>query len=324
MMRSRALPLVQARESRRRFEMADAILPAFILALVLGVSAVEPKFISGSNIANLASQLAPLMILAVGQAYTIINGGLDLSMSSIMSLAGVAGVLAMPVIGVEGGVALMAVIGLGTGLISGAIIAYLRTSPLIVTLGMASVAQALALILANGVPIYDIPPELTERIGFASIAGVPVNAVIAAAVLLLGAVILRRTVLGRYIYAIGSNRSAALKSGVDVAFYTMLVYGFSGLVAGVAGLVLTAWIGAAQPTAEPGLTLQAIAAVVLGGVALTGGSGGMLHVFYGVLILGMLSNAMNMLGISAYYQILAVGVVIIVAVVLDRLRRGEQ
>lgn len=311
------------RTGRRRLAAADLVLPGFILLLAAGVSLMEPKFLSGSNLANLGSQIAPLLILSVAQAFAILAGGLDLSLSSVMSLAGVVGILAVPVVGIWGGVALMVLVGLAIGLASGAIIAYLRTSPLIVTLGMASVAQALALVLANGVPIYAVPEEITEIVGFGSVAGVPVSDIIAVAVLLLGALVLRFTILGRYIYAIGSNRSAAARSGVNVPFHTMLVYGLTGMIAGIAAIVLTAWVGAAQPTAGPGLTLESIAAVVLGGIALTGGSGGMLHVVYGVLILGMLSNAMNMLGISSYYQILAVGVVIIVAVILDRFRRGD-
>jgi ribose transport system permease protein len=307
----------------RPVNLAAGILPGFIVALAAGVSIVEPRFLAGSNLANLGSQIAPLMILAVGQAFAIISGGLDLSLSSVMSLAGVTGILLIPHLGIAAGVAAMALIGLVAGLVSGAVIALLRTSPLIVTLGMASVAQAFALILANGVPIYSVPPELTGTIGFGTLWGVPVSDLIAGAVMLCGAFLLRKTLMGRYVYAIGSNRAAALKSGVNVPLYTILVYGASGLAAGFGAIVLTSWIGAAQPTAEPGLTLQSLAAVVLGGVALTGGSGGMLHVLYGVLILGMLSNAMNMLGISAYYQILAVGVVIIVAVMLDRVRRAE-
>lgn len=317
-------PIEKAPDRRRKFDKADAILPAFIVLLIVVVTLIEPRFLTGGNMANLGTQIAPLMILAVAQAFAIISGGLDLSLSSVLSLSGVVGVLAMPFVGVVGGVILMPIVGLSVGLVSGAIIAYLRTSPLIVTLGMASVAQACALILANGVPIYDVPPTLVENIGFATFWGVPVNTVIAFAVLLLSALLLKRTIFGRYIYAMGSNRSAATKSGVNVPFYTMLVYGVSGFIAGIGAIVVTSWVSAAQPTAEPALTLQSIAAVVLGGVALTGGSGGMLHVFYGILILGMLSNAMNMVGISSYYQILAVGVVIILAVVLDRLRRGED
>jgi len=215
----------------------------------------------------------------------------------------------------------MAVVGTLSGTFTGFIIAYQRTSPFIVTLGMASVATAIALVLAHGVPIYTIPPELASTIGFGHFLGIPVSFEIAIALMLLGSFILRRTVMGRYIYAIGSNTSAAIRSGVPVPFFTMLIYAFSGFSSGIAAVILTSWVNAAQPVAEPDMTLKSIAAVVLGGIALTGGSGGMIHVLYGCIILGALSNSMTMVGVSSYYQILAVGIVIIVAVMLDRVRR---
>ena len=301
--------------------LADCALPLFIVLLAAVAGSIQPRFFAASNLENLARQLVPLLILSVGQCFAIVSGGLDLSLSSVLSLAGVGGVLAMATLGVQGGVVLMPLIGLCCGLASGGIIAYLGTSPLIVTLAMLSVTQAVALILANGVPIYDVPPSLTDAVGFASVLHVPVTVLIGLGVLALGWWLLRRTVFGRYVYAIGSNRSAAIHSGIEVKMTTMLVYAVSGVCAGLGGLVLTAWTGAAQPIAEPTLTLQSLAAVVLGGVALTGGSGSMLHVVWGVLILGMLSNMLNMIGISAYYQTLAVGIVILLAVVLDRFRQ---
>jgi ribose transport system permease protein len=158
-------------------------------------------------------------------------------------------------------------------------------------------------------------------IGFGHFLGVPVSFEIAIALMLIGSFILRRTVFGRYTYAIGSNTSAAVRSGIPVAFYTMLVYAFAGFSSGVAAIILTAWVNAAQPVAEPDMTLRSIAAVVLGGIALTGGSGGMIHVLYGCIILGALANSMTMVGVSSYYQILAIGIVIILAVMLDRFRR---
>jgi ribose transport system permease protein len=303
---------------------ADLALPAFIVLIAVVAGAIEPRFFSFSNLENLARQIVPLMIASVGQAFAIISGGLDLSIAAVLSVAGVAGVLSMPHIGVPLGVAVMAVTGLAIGSVSGFIIAYFKTTPLIVTLGMMSISQAIALIFANGVPIYSVPEGLTDTIGFGVVFGIPVTVLIGALTMVVGWVLLRKTVFGRYVYAIGSNRSAAEKSGIDVRLYTMLVYAVCGLTSGIGAIVLTAWVGAAQPVAAPTLTLQSLAAVVLGGVALTGGSGGMLQVLYGVIILGMLSNAMNMIGISDFYQTLAVGIVIILAVILDRFRRGAR
>jgi ribose/xylose/arabinose/galactoside ABC-type transport system permease subunit len=308
---------------RRLFpaNLGDLVMPAFIIVYSAVTDLLEPRFLSVENLDNLASQLAPLFVMSVGQAFTIISGGLDLSMAAVMSISGVVGILSVKYVGVWGGAAVMALVGLVTGTFTGFLIAYQRTSPFIVTLGMSSVVTAIALILAHGVPLYTIPPELASVIGFGHFLGVPISFEIAIVLMLVGSFILRRTVFGRYVYAIGSNTSAAVRSGIPVAFYTMLVYAFAGFSSGVAAIILTAWVNAAQPVAEPEMTLKSIAAVVLGGIALTGGSGGMIHVLYGCIILGALSNSMTMVGVSSYYQILAVGIVIIVAVMLDRFRR---
>jgi ribose/xylose/arabinose/galactoside ABC-type transport system permease subunit len=302
----------------------DTVLPVLIALIAILAGIIEPRFWTVDNLLNLARQMVPLLVVSVGQAFAIITGGLDLSLAAIISLCGVGGVLTMNRFGIASGVGCMLLIGVGTGLVSGSIIAYFRTTPLVVTLGMLSVAQACALILSNGTPIYDVPAPYAELIGFDSIAGLPWSVWIGMATTLGGGFLLRYTVFGRYVYAIGSNASAAAKSGVDVPLYTMLVYALSGLCAAIAAIVLTAWVGSAQPVAAADITLQSVAAVVLGGVALAGGRGSMLQVIYGVTMLSMLSNVMNMIGVSAYYQTLVIGFVIILAVVLDRLRRGRD
>ncbi|MCI2807786.1 ABC transporter permease [Eoetvoesiella caeni] len=317
-------PAQSSPKKKARQKSSDTMLPLFIIGLAVIAGVIEPKFLSADNLINLARQMIPLLIISLGQAYAIISGGLDLSLAAVMSLAGVVGVLIMPQYGPIIGVAIMLATGIVVGLLSGGIIAYLRTSPLIVTLGMLSVAQALALILSGGVPIYDAHPGYVQAIGFDSFLNIPHMVWIGAAMAVAAALVLRHTVFGRHVYAIGSNASAAAKSGVNVKFNTMLVYGVSGFCAAIGAVVLTAWVGSAQPIASPSLTLESLAAVVLGGVALTGGSGGIRQVFYGVLILSMLSNVMNMIGVSAYYQTLTIGIVIILAVILDRLRGRER
>ncbi len=307
--------------TRLRRHVEDVVLPLLILIIAIVAGVIEPRFWTLENLLNLARQMMPLLILSVGQAFVLISGGLDLSLAAVMSVCGVAGVLTMNGAGIPAGIAVMLITGLGFGLASGGIVAYLRATPLVVTLGMLSVAQALALILSNGTPLYDVPARFTETVGFASIAGLPCSVWVGTGCLLAGAFVLSRTVFGRYVYAIGSSVSAATKSGVNVPLYTMLVYALSGLCSAVGAVILTAWVGSAQPIAAPDITLQSLAAVVLGGVALTGGRGTMLQVLYGVTMLSMLSNVMNMIGVSAYYQTLVIGVVIIVAVTLDSLRR---
>jgi ribose/xylose/arabinose/galactoside ABC-type transport system permease subunit len=311
--------VVAALRKRRQ----DTVLPVLIVLIAILAGIIEPRFWTVDNLLNLARQIVPLLVVSVGQAFAVISGGLDLSLAAIISLCGVGGILTMNRFGIASGIGSMLLIGLTIGTVSGSIIAYFRTTPLVVTLGMLSVAQACALILSNGTPIYDVPAPYAELIGFDSIAGLPWSVWIGIATTLGGGFLLRYTVFGRYVYAIGSNSSAAAKSGVNVPLYTMLVYALSGLCAAIAAVVLTAWVGSAQPVAAPDITLQSVAAVVLGGVALAGGRGSMLQVIYGVTMLSMLSNVMNMIGVSAYYQTLVIGFVIILAVVLDRLRRGR-
>jgi len=284
----------------RRLVQPDTMLPLFIVAIAVVAGIIQPRF------------------------WSVIRGGLDLSLAAVMSLAGVAGVVVMQQFGVSAGIVVMIVTGMLTGAVTGLIIAYLRTTPLVVTLGMLSVAQAIALITSGGVPIYDVPQSYVQAVGFESLAGLPVTVWIAIAMAGGSSLLLNYTVFGRYIYAIGSSPTAAANSGVDVRFYTLLVYVLSGFCAAVGAVVLTAWVGSAQPIAAPNITLESLAAVVLGGVALTGGSGGVRQVFLGVLVLSMLSNVMNMIGVSAYFQTLAVGIVIILAVIMDRIRRKDR
>jgi len=310
---------------RNKRKGSDTMLPIVIIGMATIASLIEPRFLSVDNLINLARQMVPLLIISLGQAFAIISGGLDLSLAAVMSLAGVLGVLAMNDMGPVVGIAVMLLTGATMGLISGCVIAIFKTSPLVVTLGMLSVAQALALILSGGIPLYEIHPGYADVVGFANLAGIPVMVWIGVVSAIVGAFVLRHTVFGRHVYAIGSSVSAASKSGVNVRLSTILVYVFSGVCAAICAVVLTAWTGSAQPIAAPNLTLESLAAVVLGGVALTGGAGGIRQVVYGVIILSMLSNVMNMIGVSAYYQTLVIGLVIILAVILDRIRdRGKE
>jgi ribose transport system permease protein len=314
-------PAKEIRMSKWRIRGGDLVLPVFIVAMAAVAGILQPRFFSIDNFLNLGRQLVPLLIISLGQSLAIIRGGLDLSLAAVLSLSGVAGVLVMKSFGIPAGIAAMLIVGAIAGSVSGFIIAYLRTTPLVVTLGMLSIAQAIALIMAGGVPIYDVPPAYVDLVGFKDVLGIPLMTWIAGVAMLCVWFMLSRTVFGRYVYAIGSNASAASKSGINVPLCTLLVYMLAGVCAGLGAVVLTAWVGSAQPVAAPNITLESLAAVVLGGVSLTGGSGSVWQVFLGVLVLTLLSNMMNMLGLSAYFQTLAVGVVIIVAVVLDRFRR---
>lgn len=295
-------------------------LPLLVVAIAIATEIREPHFWSAANAQNLARQLAPLQIIVVGQLFVLLSGGLDLSVASVMACSAVIGVLAISGIGLAGGLAVMILSGLAFGLANGALIVGFGVSPFIVTLGMLSVAKGLSLLLTAGLPLYAVPDLLVDSLGFGAVLGVPAASIVAFAAMLAGAVVLRATIFGRHVYAVGSSDLAARNSGVRVGRVRLTVYALSGAAAGLAGIVMTAWVSAAQPLAGEGMELQSIAAVVVGGVALAGGSGNMLQAFYGVLVLGLLSNALNMAGVSSFLQVLVVGIVILLAVIVDRVR----
>ncbi len=295
-------------------------LPLMVVAIAVATGIREPHFWSAANAQNLARQSAPLQIIVVGQLFVLLSGGLDLSVASVMACSAVIGILASAHTGLAGGLAVMVLSGLAFGLANGALIVGSDVSPFIVTLGMLSVAKGLSLLLTGGLPLYAVPDSLVDGLGFGAVFGIPVSSIVAFAAMIAGALILRTTIFGRHVYAVGSSNMAARNSGVRVGRVQLAVYALSGAAAGLAGIVMTAWVSAAQPLAGEGMELQSIAAVVVGGVALAGGSGNMLQAFYGVLVLGLLSNALNMAGVSSFLQVLVVGVVILLAVIVDRLR----
>jgi ribose transport system permease protein len=295
-------------------------LPAFIVLLAVITGIFEPKFWSLINLNNLLLQIAPLLVLTAGQAFAVVGGGLDLSVSTILAAAGVGGVMVMNAAGIPAGMIAMVLIGGGIGLINGLVITRFRISPFVVTLGMLSICRGATLVVTGGLPVYNIPSRFLDIFGDGRLAGIPVGGLIAIACVLVCAFLLHNTVFGRYVFAVGANPVAAYNSGIEVERVTLGIYVITGLTSGIAAIVLTSWVAAAQPLAGAGLELQSLAAVVIGGAALTGGVGSMLGVVYGVVILGILSNGLNMVGVSSFYQTMTIGIIIVVAVILDRLR----
>jgi ribose/xylose/arabinose/galactoside ABC-type transport system permease subunit len=306
------------------FNPTTLIFPALILLLGVSTSFFESRFLSVENLLNLSRQLAPLMIISVGETFAVIGGGLDLSVAAVLALCGVYGVLTMSHLGTAIGIAVMVVGGAVFGIINGLVISWFRASPFIVTLGGLSLARGLALTATGGLPIYDLPDRYVNTIGFGSVLGIPWPPIIAVLTLITGHVLLKHTVFGRHVVAIGSSELAATYSGVNVRLTKTLIYGLSGVTAGIGAVVLTAWVSSAQPNAASGQELQSLAAVVLGGVALTGGVGNMLDAFWGVLMLGTLSNSLDMIGISSFVQTLVTGLVIVLAAIVDGMRQKRE
>jgi ribose transport system permease protein len=290
---------------------------AGLLALCLVLWAATPHFLTVSNLLNVLEQTSINAIVAVGMTYVIISGGIDLSVGSVLAVAGIVLALAL-----EGGVPAPAAIvlalatGTACGLANGVLITFGRLPPFIATLGMMSVARGAALMLAEGRPISGFS-EGFRALATGRLLLVPAPVLLTAVVYLVAHFVLVRTVFGRATYAIGGNEEAARLSGVHVRFHKTAVYGVAGLTSAVAAILLTARLNSAQPTAGTMYELDAIAATVIGGTSLLGGEGTLVGALIGALIMGVLRNGLNLLNVSSFFQQVVIGAVIIGAVLID-------
>jgi inositol transport system permease protein len=293
-----------------------------VLALVcLALGLAKPTFFSPANLINILRQISINGILAVGVTFVLLTGGVDLSLGSVVALTGVvAASLAQPG---EGPILLALAAGLAAGLtcglINGSLVTAGGVAPFIATLGMMTAARGLALVWSGGRPVSNLRPAFTRLGG--DIAGVPVPALILVGVALLAWVFLSRTRWGRYVYAVGGNELAARAAGINVAGIKLLAYGVCGTLAGLAGVVLAARITTGQPNAGLAYELDAIAAVVIGGTSLSGGVGGVGGTLLGALLMGVINSGLDQFNVSAYYQQIIKGALIVGAVWLDRRHR---
>jgi ribose/xylose/arabinose/galactoside ABC-type transport system permease subunit len=298
---------------------------AGLLALCVALWIATPHFLTTANLLNVVEQSTLIGIIAVGMTFVILTAGIDLSVGSIVALSGVAmgtayrsgfPILAAATTGLA--------VGLACGLANGALISLGRLPPFIATLGMMSIARGGALMLSDGRPISGYPAGFRE-IATGDLLGIPVPVLVMLAIYGIAHFVLTRTTLGRYTYAIGGNEEAAELSGIQVRAYKSAVYGIAGALSAVTALLLVARLDSAQPIAGIMYELDAIAAVVIGGTSLLGGAGSVIGTLIGALIMGVLRNGLNLLGVSSYLQQVAIGGVIIVAVLMDMaLRRRAR
>jgi len=302
--------------------LADWLRPlAALLIMGIALSRASPYFLTGNNLASVAVQTSAVAILAVAETLVIVGGHIDLSVGSVLALCGVAAALLMSkgagiAVSCSAGLAL----GLAVGVMSGALIAFGRMPSFIVTLGMMGVARGAALIITGGVNVFGVPDRFAA-FATARWAAIPVPALLAAAVAVAAHVVLTRTSLGRSIYAIGGNAEAARLSGIPVMRAVTILFAISGLLSALAGLALTSRLSIGQPTAGAGYELDAIAAAVIGGASLMGGQGTVPGTLIGAAIMGVLRNGCDLLRVPVFWQQVAIGVIIIVAVFLDQFRR---
>ncbi|WP_199399139.1 ABC transporter permease [Zhihengliuella sp. ISTPL4] len=311
---------------KRQFQQSLAF--GTLIVLVIFFSIASPNFFTFSNIATVLLSTAVIGILALGTTFVIITGGIDLSIGTGMALCAVmTGVLitnmGLPVwIGVIGGIAT----GVLMGLVNGVNITFLRLPPFIATLAMMMIAGGLALVISNVAPIYfsTSAPDFKKIALGVLIPGIPNAVLITAALAIVAWLVLSKTLLGRYTFAIGSNEEATRLSGVNTRRWTILIYMFAGAFTGIAGIVIAARLDSAQPQIGTGYELQAIAAVIIGGTSLLGGRGSILGTVIGALIMSVLVNGLRIMSIQPEWQNIVVGVVVLLAVFLDSLRNRQR
>lgn len=309
----------------RRALQAERVGVLIALAgLVLYLWYASPFFLTSNNLTNIGSSIAVLGIVAVGSTVVMVGGGLDISMGSNVALAGVVAAQAISWgWGPWGAIVAAIIVGAAAGLLNGLLVACLGVNPLIATLGTLSIFRGLAFIASDGVAA-SVPEPTFVKIGTGRSLGLPNPFILLLVVLALAAIFMRTTTVGRNIYALGGNPEAARLAGINITRYKVGLYITSGALAGLSAVVLTARLGSAQPLAAAGLELDAIAACVLGGVALAGGIGTIGGTLLGVLVLGVVNNGLSILQVDSFYQYLARGGVLVIAVVLDGLNTARR
>ena len=290
--------------------------------ICLIISLITPQFLTLSNLTIIVTQVSINALLAFGVTFVIITGGIDLSLGSIVAVTGVtSAMLAHPD---SYPVLIPIVMGLLAGLLMGAfngfIITKSKIAPFIVTLGTMTIGRGLALILSDGRPVSNLSDSF-NYLGSGTVFGIPFLILIFILVFALCSIILSKTILGRHIYAIGGNEQAARASGINIVRVKLSVYSISGLLAGLAGILLASRITTGQPNAGAGFELDAIAAVVIGGTSTAGGRGTMTGTLIGVLLIGVINNGLDLLNVTSYYQQVVMGIIIIGAVIVDSLNQ---
>ncbi|KQV26958.1 sugar ABC transporter permease [Rhizobium sp. Root1203] len=314
----------------------------FALIVIIAVfSFLSPYYFTLNNFLIMASHVAIFGILAIGMLLVILNGGIDLSVGSTLGLAGcIAGflmqgvtlnnlgiILYPPVWAV---VVITCALGALVGAVNGVLIAYLKVPAFVASLGVLYVARGIALLMTNGLTYNNLGgrPELGNTgfdwLGFNRLAGIPIGVIVLAVLAIVCGIVLSRTAFGRWLYASGGNERAADLSGVPVKRVKIIVYVLSGVCAAIAGLVLSSQLTSAGPTAGTTYELTAIAAVVIGGAALTGGRGTVRGTMLGAFVIGFLSDGLVIIGVSAYWQTVFTGAVIVLAVLMNSIQYGRR
>jgi ribose/xylose/arabinose/galactoside ABC-type transport system permease subunit len=312
-----------------RGDFSEIAIVAVFVAIVIYLSVTTSAFLSAPNIMAILVATSLIAVVACGQTFVIITGGIDLSSGSVVALSGViTGLVLHAGVPIPISILVGIMVGLLCGLFNGLSVTYLNMSPFIVTLAAMSMARGLAFIIPNGQTVFGFD-DAFDSIGgglwtVPGVGTVPIAGVISLAGLAIGAFVLRKTVFGSEVYSVGGNREAAVMAGIPVRRTLIIVYLISGALAGLGGVILTGRLDSAQPIAANGLELNAIAAVVIGGASLFGGRGSMLGTILGVLLIGVINNGLTLNNVEPFWVQFIQGAVIFLAVLFDSLNQRRR
>jgi ribose transport system permease protein len=306
------------------------VLPLLLATAVIVFSLLSPNFLTGQNLLNVARQSTFLAMVAMGQMLALLTGGFDLSVGKTLAITSVVGALVMATakssfpeaVGVAVALGMLAGIAAGTlvGVVNGIGVALFDVSPFMMTLGTASISFGIALTLTSGVPVYGMPDAFGNVFGFGQFLGIPTPVYVTAMLYVVLYLVLNWTPMGRYFYAIGGNYKASLLSGINTRFHLFMAYVLCGLMAAIAGMILTARLETGEANIGASMPLDSIAACVIGGVSLRGGVGRLGSVVLGAVFIGLIQNGMDLARIASYLQEVVIGVLLILAVIADQVR----
>jgi ribose transport system permease protein len=296
-----------------------------LILMIIFFSIATPYFFVFDNLITIALQTAVIGIIAIGVTFVIITAGIDLSVGSVLALSGVSTGLAIAAgVPIFLGVLIGMMVGTIFGFISAWLVSKLNIPPFIATLGLMLVARGLTLVLTEGKPVYfNNAPFFKNLSAYKLFGTIPLPVIYFGVIAVIAGFILKKTAVGRYIYAVGSNEEAARLSGINIVKTKFVVYAICGLLSAISGIILAARLNSAQPTVGNGYELDAIAAAVIGGTSLMGGEGTILGTIIGAFIMGVLKNGLNLMNVSQFWQMVAMGLVVIGAVYLDTARKKK-
>jgi ribose transport system permease protein len=307
------------------------VLPFLLAIALLTFTGMSDQFLTTQNMVNLVRQSIYLILVSLGQMLALVTGGFDLSVGTIQAVTSVVGASVMsslfaahpasPWLAIAAGCAAGMLAGMLVGLVNGAGVAFLGVTPFIMTLGVQSIGFGVALFLTGGVPVSGMPAPFSETFGFGTLLGVPVPILITVASVAGFYLLMDRTALGNYFQAVGGNTKAAVLSGIDIQQVLMVAYLGCAGVASLAGLLLTARVDSGEATIGGTVALESIAACVIGGVSLRGGIGRVENVVLGAFFIVLVQNGMNLASVGSYLQMVVLGVLLVVAVISDRVRQ---